>query len=263
MTIPDKAEFTDKLKNLPLEEYADFLYDSLSHAVFEKESIMQCRTLRLKTIEEINQLISINIIMQDAITNGIQVRKNRIINERLLTAIYNEAKKVYISELDRFANFQDEFPMDDEIGPLVMEIVYEDVPPHEWQSDSEFYNIESLWRYKVLGKLSIANTYRYKDRDIAIDELKEHEIILQECLKEAKRIMTESEQAPLVAFVAIAIRHGLSPTYDTYRQLYRCLQMFRLIPEETQTSHAKSTASDTIPNYIKSMYTRAKKAGLL
>ena len=118
MTIPDKAEFTDKLKNLPLEEYADFLYDSLSHAVFEKESIMQCRALRIKTIEEINQLISINIIMQDAITNGIQVRKNRIINERLLTAIYNEAKKVYISELDRFANFQDEFPMDDEISLL-------------------------------------------------------------------------------------------------------------------------------------------------
>ena len=263
MTIPSKAEFTDKLKNLPLEQYADFLYEQLSNAVFEKESIAQFKVLKQETLDEINQLISINIIMQDAITDGVQVRKNKITNERLLSMIYKEAQKIYISELNRYANFQYEFPTDDEIGPLVMEIVYEDVPPHEWQSESEFYDIESLWRYKVLGKLSIANTYKYKNRDLTIEELKEHEIILKGCLKEAKRIMTESEQAPLVAFVAIAIRHGLSPTYETYRQLYRCMRMFGLIPEETLKSHDSSHVSDVVPNYIKSMYTRAKKAELL
>ena len=96
MTIPDKAEFTDKLKNLPLEEYADFLYDSLSHAVFEKESIMQCRSLRLKTIEEINQLISINIIMQDTITDGIQVRKiESLMNDYSLLSITKLKKYIY------------------------------------------------------------------------------------------------------------------------------------------------------------------------
>ena len=168
-----------------------------------------------------------------------------------------------ISDRLVFREFDNEFiSLDSDIAPYVVEVVYEQVDPGEWQFENDFYTVDSLWKYKVLGKLPIAETSRYKNRPLTLDELREHEKVLNTCLQEAKKIMTEVEMTPLINFVAKAIRMGIPANNTTYRGLYDCLSMCNLISKEQQDLH-KHNRPEAKPNYIRAMYNRAIKENLI
>lgn len=256
-------EFKGKLQNLPLHPYAEPLYTALSEAVNEIEANKQYKGTREETIYEIDQLIALNAMMQYIILGELKILKHKITNPRHFKHLYAAAYKAYLTELERFREFDNEFiSLDSDIAPYVVEVVYEQVDPGEWQFENDFYTVDSLWKYKVLGKLPIAETSRYKNRPLTLDELREHEKVLNTCLQEAKKIMTEVEMTPLINFVAKAIMMGLPANNTTYRGLYDCLSMCNLISKEQQDLH-KHNRPEAKPNYIRAMYNRAIKENLI
>ena len=168
-------EFKRKLQNLPLHPYAEPLYSALSEAVNEVEANKQYRGTREETIYEIEQLLALNAMMQYIILGELKILKHKITNPRHFKHLYAAAYKAYLTELERFREFDNDFiSLDSDIAPYIVEVVYEQVKPCEWQFENDFYTVDSLWKYKVLGKLPIAETYRYKDRPLTLDELREH-----------------------------------------------------------------------------------------
>ena len=257
-------EFKGKLQNLPLHPYAEPLYYALSEAVNEVEANKQYRGTREETIYEIEQLLALNAMMQYIILGELKILKYKITNPRHFKHLYAAAYKAYLTELERFREFDNDFiSLDSDIAPYIVEVVYEQVKPCEWQFENDFYTVDSLWKYKVLGKLPIAETYRYKDRTLTLDELRKHERILNSCLNEAKKIMTEVEMTPLINFVAKAIRMGIPANNTAYRGLYDCLTMFNLISVEQQDSHKQNLRPSAKPNYVRAIYNRAKKESLI
>ena len=230
-------EFKGKLQNLPLHPYAEPLYYALSEAVNEVEANKQYRGTREETIYEIEQLLALNAMMQYIILGELKILKHKITNPRHFKHLY--------------------------IAPYIVEVIYEQIEPCEWQFENDFYTVDSLWKYKVLGKLPIAETSRYKDRPLTLDELREHERILNSCLNEARKIMTEVEMTPLINFVAKAIRMGIPANNTAYRGLYDCLTMFNLISVEQQDSHKQNLRPSAKPNYVRAIYNRAKKESLI
>lgn len=257
-------EFKGKLQNLPLHPYAEPLYSALSEAVNEVEANKQYRGTREETIYEIEQLLALNAMMQYIILGELKILKHKITNPRHFKHLYAAAYKAYLTELERFREFDNDFiSLDSDIAPYIVEVIYEQIEPCEWQFENDFYTVDSLWKYKVLGKLPIAETSRYKDRPLTIDELREHERILNSCLNEAKKIMTEVEMTPLINFVAKAIRMGIPANNTAYRGLYDCLTMFNLISVEQQDSHKQNLRPSAKPNYVRAIYNRAKKESLI
>lgn len=257
-------EFKGKLQNLPLHPYAEPLYSALSEAVNEVEANKQYRGTREETIYEIEQLLALNAMMQYIILGELKILKHKITNPRHFKHLYAAAYKAYLTELERFREFDNDFiSLDSDIAPYIVEVIYEQIEPCEWQFENDFYTVDSLWKYKVLGKLPIAETSRYKDRPLTLDELREHERILNSCLNEAKKIMTEVEMTPLINFVAKAIRMGIPANNTAYRGLYDCLTMFNLISVEQQDSHKQNLRPSAKPNYVRAIYNRAKKESLI